>query len=124
MRDIGILVWVALLIVGVVGSMVSRIRGLRQMQSQRVQAPQRTQPPPPARPQPFVVRAPQPAAPVAGPAPVRRPAPAPQQVAPETVGAAPAARKTPRRLFSDRGDLVRAVIASEVLGKPRAFDDE
>jgi len=28
------------------------------------------------------------------------------------------------RLFEGRGDLVRAVIAAEVLGKPRALSDE
>jgi hypothetical protein len=33
-------------------------------------------------------------------------------------------RKAPRPLFADRREIVRAVIAAEVLGKPRALSDE
>jgi hypothetical protein len=32
--------------------------------------------------------------------------------------------KAARRLFADRREIVRAVIAAEVLGKPRALSDE
>ncbi len=115
MRDIGILIWVALLIVGVVGSMTSRIRSQRQMQAQRV--PQRSQaqqpPPTPARPVPT------------RPTPARQPAPPLPRVGSETAQAVKsAATPAAKRLFGNRRDLVRAVIAAEVLGKPRAFGDE
>jgi hypothetical protein len=134
MRDIGILIWVALLIVGVVGSMTSRIRSRRQTQPvPPMQRPQRTQP------QPFSAQVPQPiAAPVrqaparqapvrqapARPAPGRQPAPPPKRVGPDTAHPVTAENRMAKRLFGDRRDLVRAVIAAEVLGKPRAFGDE
>ncbi|MGB6600395.1 MAG: hypothetical protein WBE77_04865 [Candidatus Cybelea sp.] len=132
MRDIGILIWVALLIVGVVGSMTSRIRSLRQIQAQR--APQRMQAsqptPAPQRTQPFSAQVVQAPATPARPVPVRtmpakRPAPPPRSVGSDTVQAVrPGASTAAKRLFGDRRDLVRAVIAAEVLGKPRAFGDE
>jgi hypothetical protein len=132
MRDIGILVWVALLIVGVVGSMTSRIRGLRQMQAQRApqqtQAPQRT--PASQRTQPLTAQVAQPpATPVrpaqTRPARARQPAPPPPRVGLDSAEAVkPGASPAAKRLFGNRRDLVRAVIAAEVLGKPRAFGDE
>jgi hypothetical protein len=136
MRDIGILVWVALLLVGVGGSMLSRIRSLRRLQTQQMQSPQRAQPPPvptmpwPLQPQPFVSRPAHPLAPAPRPAPQRPPpqrppVQAPRHVKPDTARAAGAtATKAVKRLFGDRSDLIRAVIAAEVLGKPRAFGDE
>ncbi|MFY9663906.1 MAG: hypothetical protein WAK19_05585 [Candidatus Cybelea sp.] len=132
MRDIGILIWVALLIVGVVGSMTSRIRSLRQAQGQR--APQPSPVPRPMqtsqRTQPFSAQMARPAATPSRtastrPVPARQPAAAPSRVGPDPAQAAhPGTRTAARRLFGDRRDLVRAVIAAEVLGKPRAFSDE
>lgn len=138
MRDIGILIWVALLIVGVVGSMTSRIRSLRQASGQRAPQPaSASQPTPVPRPmqtsqraQPFSAQVARPAATPSRtaptrPVPARQPAAAPSRVGPDPAQAAhPATRTAARRLFGDRRDLVRAVIAAEVLGKPRAFSDE
>ncbi|MGB6519313.1 MAG: hypothetical protein WBE79_12535, partial [Candidatus Cybelea sp.] len=57
--------------------------------------------------------------------PAKRPAPPPRSVGSDTVQAVrPGASTAAKRLFGDRRDLVRAVIAAEVLGKPRAFGDE
>jgi len=122
-RDVGLFVWVVLLFVGVIGSMVSRVRSARQ-QSPPAPAPRRVSrtivripaPPPPVQSPPPPRQAPPP--PVAAP-PTRR-AQAPNVV--DRVVQAPAARRRP--LFADRRDLVRAVIAAEVLGKPRALRDE
>jgi hypothetical protein len=123
MREVGTLVWVVLIIVGVVGSMVSSVR--RQVRAQQAQAPparqyQRTGPPsqqsrsaPPGAPQgrPVVPPRPQPTRPVAT---------TPQ----DGHGGSSAASAAPRRLFPQKNELVRAVIAAEVLGKPRALSDE
>jgi hypothetical protein len=145
MRDVGILIWVVLLIVGVCGSMISSIR--RQMQSaqtpgpspQRAQAAAPPQPPggaPVPQPPQWVQRvlaqtqqpsvpprtAPRPQTPSkprAQAAPVRQTQPidshAPHAIPSDTIGS---------RLFANKRSLVRAVIAAEVLGKPRAFNDE
>jgi hypothetical protein len=104
MRDVGIIIWVALLIVGVVGSMVSSVR--RQLQA--AQAQQR-----PQRPEPAPGRQ----------VPMPKPRPDPKG-APQHVEVTHDARVPRRRLFANKNDLVRAVIAAEVLGKPRAFGDE
>ena len=119
MRDVGVLVWVTFLIVGVIGSMVS---SLRKSQTQR-----RSQPVPPQWVQRFTAAVAPPAAPPARPAPAK-PAPAP----PPKPAAASAPehplpwpeRRAVRRLFAGKSDLVRAVIAAEVLGKPRGLSDE
>jgi len=116
MRDVGTLVWVVLIVIGVVSSMISSVR--RQVQAQR-----RPMPAAP-RPTPAAVRF----------APDVRAEPrvhAPQEARPapraEAGPAAPMVFEAPPqrpRLFEGRGDLVRAVIAAEVLGKPRALSDE
>jgi hypothetical protein len=126
MRDIGILVWFVLLFVGVIGSMVSRIRSQRRMETQPKQTPQRLQPRR-AQPQPVPTMQPplQSPKPAALRSPSGPPSSPPAQGAPDTVlGVAPARRNAVRRLFGDRRDLVRAVIAAEVLGKPRGLGDE
>ena len=118
MREVGTLVWVVLVIIGVVGSMISSAR--RQALSRR-REPAATRPRSPAsalfaqnvRPAPSV----HPAPPKARPAPPRTEAKPAAPIAFE-------ARPRRRRLFEARGDLVRAIIAAEVLGKPRALSDE
>ncbi len=172
MRDVGILIWVVFLIVGVVGSMVSSARRQVASRTEAKSAPQG------ARVTSFVVpvtksdtassarsallrqlsesqpfdsaqgdnnaarqrlvqtllaqvqgaapaAASPPAATAAPPAPPRppppRPAPAQQTeraVAPEVP------RPRQRSLFGTGSELVRAVIAAEVLGKPRGINDE
>jgi hypothetical protein len=154
MRDIGILVWVGLLIVGVVGSMISSLR--RQAQTQGSQRPLR---PGPGRAspwvQPTVAQPPPPAAPPQR-VPTRvsaqglstrvsaqglstrvRPQPVEagsQTTSPRAQSPSPraqsrgegttVARGLAKGFFRDRRSLVRAVIAAEVLGKPRALGDE
>jgi hypothetical protein len=121
-RDLGTLVWVVLVFVGVVSSMVSTIR-------KQAQAPGSAGRPQPPR----TLGALRYAAPL-------RPAAAPQPVVPPPVPPPPptAARPEPRppvhppdeprakraQFFAGKGQLVRAVIAAEVLGKPRGLNDE
>ncbi len=122
MRDVGILVWVGLLIVGVVGSMISSLRKGTRAQLQQ-------QPLPPGQPGPSAVlrrvlpQLPQSAA----PAPKPRPAVGAPSVPPRPVVEHPLPHPgltARQRLFGERRSLVRAVIAAEVLGKPRALSDE
>ncbi|MBV8491511.1 MAG: hypothetical protein JO199_13370 [Candidatus Eremiobacteraeota bacterium] len=141
MRDIGGIVWILIVVIGVVSSIVnSARRAAAQRQAQPVR-PQAATPPTavapgiprridvvratvsPAQAQQAPVPKPQPA-PVAAPPPVP---PAPR------VAASPAPRKpivdqkagVPlAALFADRSSLVNAVIAAEVLGKPHALRDE
>jgi hypothetical protein len=118
-RDVGIFVWVALLLVGVIGSMVSSVR-------RRLQAPGRPAGQRPAvRPPAFQARPP--ASPgMAAPAPAASPRSrgAPAAPAREPEAHEPPPRAERRKLFTGKGALARAVIAAEVLGKPRAFGDE
>jgi soluble lytic murein transglycosylase-like protein len=125
-REIGAVVWVLLLVIGVVGSMVSSIRRQR---GASAAAPPR---PNPARiPQSFAsvqtVRVQPQAAPTrvpqAAPAPPPRPAAAARTVRPPAADL-PARKPAAAGRFGNRSDLVRAVIAAEVLGKPRALRDE
>ena len=132
MRDLGLLVWVVLLIVGVVGSMSSRIRAQRSMQGSQAPVRQRPRPqsavtmrqPPqairPAPSQPLQAVSPTPSPPPR-PAPAVQPRPESQKPMP---GVPSEPRKARRMLFADRREIVRAVIAAEVLGKPRALSDE
>ena len=177
MRDVGILIWVIFLVIGVVGSMVSSAR--RQVAARTEQktapVPPQWQPPqgqstPGRQVTSFVVpvakgdtvssgrsallrqlgeaapfnsaqgdnaarqqlvktlmaqvqgQAPGPPPPPAPPRPPPpKPAPAPRIEPP----AAPETHKPrPRSLFGTGPELVRAVIAAEVLGKPRGLNDE
>jgi hypothetical protein len=123
-RDVGILVWVGLLMIGVVGSMISSLRRQIQAQAEREQRPRPVRPqsaaqparfrldPAPKRVSPTVVP---PRAPSASPSPAAPPA--------ELPGATHAVR-VKHRLFAGRGEIVRAVIAAEILGKPRGLNDE
>jgi hypothetical protein len=115
MRDVATLVWVVLIIVGVVSSIISSVR--KQVQStsgprlQRTvgRRPQFWQPPAAAQ------------APAPPPSASRPPRPKQAPVVPHFV--AEPARHRPH-FFGRKGDIVRAVIASEVLGKPKALTDE
>ena len=134
MRDVGILIWVVFLVVGVLGSMVSSLRKAAQTQGQA--RPVRPGPAP-ARPAPqvqaglpdwarqVIATLPQPPAPRPRPAPPPPPPPKPAPKLaplPEHAGLPHQTRR--RHFFGGRNELVRAVIAAEVLGKPRAFNDE
>ena len=117
MRDVGILVWVAFLIVGIVGSMVSSLRKQAQQAQQAQQAPR-----------PAVAVPPEwlPPESAARPQTVSKPWPAAAMPAPEAPHAETGARARHgrHRLFAGRQAWVRAVIAAEVLGKPRGLSDE
>jgi hypothetical protein len=144
MRDTFLLLWVGFLVIGVIGSIVSSMRKqIAQQQTKGVtrRAPTRIPPQwqPPrgqvpewvqrltAQTEPAAARAvPQAAAP--RPAPSRKPVATPPAKAP----AAPwpehheysSGRAKGARIFGSRKAIVQAVIAAEVLGKPRALRDE
>jgi hypothetical protein len=123
MRDVGILVWVGLLVIGVIGSMVS---SARRQAAGGAQAPRPQVPPAPgAAAQQRLVAALQ--ARVVAPASVPRP-PQARPAPPRPVSAPraePPAAPAPHSAFFGTGpELVRAVIAAEVLGKPRGLYDE
>ena len=162
MRDIGGLIWLIFIVVGVISSIVQSARkqqAARQARQPTVSAPRpvpqgaATQPLAAAPKQvrvvtqsgnvsPQVARlleqfaaaaqatAPQPPP---QPAPQPKPKPVPPPAAPPVESAQTAAqafvtarpsRPHVARLFGDKRALVRAVIAAEVLGKPRALRDE
>jgi hypothetical protein len=116
MRDVGTLVWVVLVIIGVVGSMISSIR--KQVQGQTA-AQSRFRP----MPAQMLPTSPQ------GTSPPRQ---APQPLQPQVVKRAPPApppafpvpRPVRRRFFAHKDQLIRGVIAAELLGKPRGLSDE
>ncbi len=129
MREVGTLVWVILIVIGVVGSMISSVR--RQAQAQR-RAPPAGPPRYPAGVRFAAAAAGQPrrvgpppaeVAPTAGPSLPTRPTSSARLQPPPAHS--PKEPKLPRpRLFAGKGGLVRAVIAAEVLGKPRGLSDE
>jgi hypothetical protein len=123
MRDVATLVWVVLLVIGVISSMVASVR--RRMNALPPRGAQSAPPgvPPAQAPQPQAQLRQQVVAPPMRQVPVRpsAPAPAPTAAAPPSVAARAPSR---RRLFPGRRGLVSAVIAAEVLGKPRALRDE
>jgi hypothetical protein len=142
MHDFGVLIWILLLIIG----MVSSIR--RSAQRQRPGPPQALRPMAPPQMPPQAVRPlpplPTPSQPVRMPQPVRIPRaaappplaqpaqPAPAPVPPPIVAAPPLAPHQPahvarsgsgaiRGMFEGSATLVRAIVASEVLGPPLAL---
>jgi len=134
MRDVGALVWVAVVLAGVISTIVSSARkqGAARVQTFR---------PPPSRDVPRATvaapaRAPQRSAVTAMPA---SQSPAPSLALDALDGGAQTwglmhvrdldethkqAVRTARTLFGHRSALVRAVVAAEVLGKPHALRDE
>jgi hypothetical protein len=128
MHDFGVLIWILLLIIG----MVSSIR--RSAQRQRPGPPQALRPMPPPQMPPQAARMPQPVRiPQAAAPPLLQPAqPAPAPVPPPIVAAPPLAPHQPahvarigsgaiRGMFGGSATLVRAIVASEVLGPPLAL---
>jgi hypothetical protein len=141
MHDVGLLIWIALIVIGIVSSVRKNARQARQIrdrqvgaQSQAMQAPPPVQVPPPVQSVPsFVVQrvmAPPVTAvsPAQAPQPARPPAPVPP---PPIVAAPPAPAVTPARvgtspirgMFGGSATLVRAIVVSEVLGPPRALGE-
>lgn len=144
MNEVGLLIWVALLVVGVGGSIVSTIR-------KAASQPPASPSPPAAVPQreetvrqlvaalqaqargemvaqPSRQAVPRPVAPAAAaPRPAAPALPRRAQQAPPATEAFPwpVERRASRlRLFGARGDAVKGMIAAEVLGSPRALRDE
>ena len=119
MRDIGTVVWVVLVVIGVVSSMISSIRKQAQQRGTATEPQRRARyvvarmPNAPAQ---TAAAPPQPAQ--AAPPPKPRAAPA----RPEVHAEAPRSRAP--WIFAGKGQLVRAVIAAELLGKPRGLSDE
>jgi hypothetical protein len=147
MREVGVIVWVILLIVGVTSSIVSSIRKTSATQQRPGLGPV-TAPPRQSSVKELVAalqaqaqaqaqaaqpqsRASQPQSRAAAP---MRPAPQPAKAAatarrsdapPELPWpVAPARRSSAHRIFAGRGDAVRGIIAAEILGSPRGLRDE
>lgn len=129
MRDTFVLLWVGFLIVGVIGSIVSSIRKQAQ-QAQPPPDPRRMRQQVVVRPSPLLrTVSPVPPPPAAAPP---RPAPPPPRPAPPRPAAPavelahdfPTSRPPRRPVFGSRKAIVQAVIAAEVLGKPRGLRDE
>jgi hypothetical protein len=132
MREVGVIVWVVLLLVGVTSSIVSSIRKASAAQPRPGLVP--AAPPPRQATVKELVAALQaqaqaqaqvaPPKPRAAPTPPKpRAAPAPQPAElPWPV--APVPRSSAHRLFAGRGDAVRGIIAAEILGSPRGLRDE
>jgi hypothetical protein len=130
MRDIGAIVWVILVVVGVISSIVSNAR----KQAAGARPPQAPRQPPPQMPRPQVPRpseqrpspASQPAVSVASAPAPSRPKARPVRPPPPEVPAFPETHPQVhrrRRLLGDRASIVRGVIAAEILGKPLALRD-
>jgi uncharacterized iron-regulated membrane protein len=138
MREVGLIVWVVLLVVGVTSSIVSSIRKASTAGQQRPGASPVTPPPRQSTVKELVAALQaqaQAQAQAAQPPP--RPAPAPRVTPPSKPPAAraappdllpwptaPAQRSSAHRLFAGRGDAVRGIIAAEILGSPRGLRDE
>jgi hypothetical protein len=136
MHDIGGLIWIVLVIIGVVTSIS---RSARRSVAQRtvttyhtVPAPQRLAPAAEVRPEVVaelenIIRQSQ-ATPRPAPAPAAPPKPPPAANLPpppvRTMVSVPARPSRAEKLFGDRSSVVRAVIAAEVLGKPLALRNE
>ena len=132
MREVGVVVWVVFIVIGVIVNIASTAR----KQAAKNALAEKPQPVRRPQPQAMVQAAPQTlmagkwpvAAPSPGVAPVKRPQPkAAQVIAPVPAPSSlihEASPPRPRRFFADGPSLVRAVIAAEVLGKPRALRDE
>jgi len=134
MRDLGTLVWVILVIIGIISSIRSNVKKAQQA---RVQAarPAAGAPPPPKQDQrvmqtmtpAFVDLAAVPvavpvAAPLQAPQPVRRvrPPSTPFSIPMVAVESTAVRTASPVRGMFGRGSIVRAIVAAEVLGPPKS----
>jgi hypothetical protein len=130
MHDIGPIIWIVIVLIGVVSSIRKNMQRARAQQapaSQQMATQQRapSAPPPVAAPRFMAsafsmppVDAPRPPRPV--PAPPVAPAPVSYSFAPAVrVGTNPI-----RGMFGGGATLVRAIVAAEVLGPPKAFQEQ
>jgi hypothetical protein len=143
MHNIGLIIWLIIVAFGVISSIrknVQRAQAQRAaaapspLQQRQPQPPQQRQPQPPQQQQPAPaqrsvtaaftmppVDTPPPPRPVAPPKP-RPPVPqAPLSLTPEhpRIGTSPI-----RGMFGGSATLVRAIVAAEVLGQPKAFQEQ
>jgi hypothetical protein len=127
MHDLGAIIWLAIVLIGVISS----IR--RNIKRSRAQSVQQQPPPAPAPPPRSVlagfamppVDAPPPPRPVSTPRPVSPPKPAaPQPVFPVIEPRVPVGTSPIRGMFGGGATLVRAIVAAEVLGPPKAFQEQ
>lgn len=129
MRDVGSIVWVILVVVGVVSSIVSnarrQARGISRPAAPRSGAPAARLPAANAGPAPAAAAPPKPAP--ASTAPPRAARVTRREPPPEPLDVLhPRVRKPMpawHPFFGDRRAMVRAVVAAEVLGKPLALRD-
>jgi hypothetical protein len=139
MRDTFLLLWVGFLIIGVIGSIVSSMRKQIAAQPKRddsrrviLSEAERPSPRAPGQVPEWVQRLTaqtEPAAPrvvAQAVAPKRPPQAKPAAAATPALAEFPPPRAEPKtaRIFGSRKAIVQAVIAAEVLGKPRALRDE
>jgi hypothetical protein len=135
MHNVGLIIWLIIVAFGVISSIRKNVQ---RAQAQRAAAPQAAVQPSQPRPQP---PQPQPAPPrlvttafamppVDPPPPPRPvPAPKPKPLAPQVpltlapehprIGTSPI-----RGMFGGSATLVRAIVAAEVLGQPKAFQEQ
>lgn len=125
MRDIGALLWVVIVIAGVISSIVSTARKQNAGRATAVRLPPRPLPVVP-RAAPAPAPPPQPAVPGRAPLVLSSDVSQPPGIlrARELDEPHKQATRLARKLFGHRSGLVRAVVAAEVLGKPRALRDE
>jgi hypothetical protein len=120
-RDVGILIWVVLVIVGVVGSMISSVRKQAQAQGPGPAAPPGRRAKPPTVLRQVARAAPVPAPPSPQPAVKRAPGP-PRETPAAHAPDEPQVRR--HRFFTSKRDIVHGIVAAEVFGKPRGLHDE
>ncbi|HTV93768.1 MAG TPA: hypothetical protein VMG98_13715 [Verrucomicrobiae bacterium] len=126
MHDLGLIIWVLVILVGAISSIRRNVQRARQAQSGLAQkappvqpAVPRPVPPPPAPARPPMAGFAMP--PVQAPAPVASPpvAPPPMPPTPMRVGTSPI-----RGMFGGGRILIRAIVAAEVLGPPKALQEQ
>jgi hypothetical protein len=132
MHNLGLIVWLIIIAFGVISSIR---KSAQRAQAQRAAAPQRVMPQPPPRPAPVLVPQPAPSlaafamppvdAPQPPPRPVAPPRPRPKEPPPlEALFHAPIRTSPIRGMFGGSATLVRAIVAAEVLGPPKAFQEQ
>ncbi len=132
MHNLGLIVWLIIVAFGVISSIR---KNAQRAQAQRAATPQRVMPQPPPRPAPVLVPQPAPSLAAFAMPPVDAPSPPPRPVAPPVPKAPPPLPFTPlhepairtspiRGMFGGSATLVRAIVAAEVLGPPKAFQEQ